>query len=60
MDNKKRRRMDRLGTVLIGLGCAAITAGISLLCIPAGLIWLGGWMMALGLLYCRAAGRDSA
>ena len=60
MDKKQtRRRMDYIGSGLMVLGCLGMAGGLWMVFPPGGVIWLGGWAMALGFFLCRAAGRDS-
>lgn len=59
MDKKQtRRRMDYIGSGLMVLGCLGMAGGLWMVFPPGGVIWLGGWAMALGFFLCRAAGRD--
>jgi hypothetical protein len=45
-----------LALLLFLLGCAAVTAGAAMICLPAGIITGGAALIALALLLVMAAG----
>ena len=48
--------MIALILILFVLGCAAVTAGAAMICLPAGIITGGAALIALALLLVMAAG----
>ena len=55
---KRARRLDMAGTLLTAAGHLTVSGGVGLLLPAAGVICLGLGGLVLGLLLCRAAGRD--